>query len=170
MEFKIGTDSIQRAVKILGVVARANAVDHTGRVLIDAYNEKHFNLVFPVGLEKLIPISVQQAAETAIRSDFDYAMGAPVSLIPCTEGIKVTEVDAIKILSNAEAIPMGAGGLGGAEGAITMAIKGSEEQVKKAIYHAEKAKGSKLPQLRLFNCLDCPNQMCKFPVGDKPWV
>lgn len=36
MEFKISTDSIQRAVKVLGVVVRINAADATGRVLIDA--------------------------------------------------------------------------------------------------------------------------------------
>jgi DNA polymerase III sliding clamp (beta) subunit (PCNA family) len=36
MEFKISTDSIQRAMKVLGVVVRVNAADATGRVLIEA--------------------------------------------------------------------------------------------------------------------------------------
>jgi DNA polymerase III sliding clamp (beta) subunit (PCNA family) len=36
MEFKISTDSIQRAMKVLGVVVRVNAADATGRVLIKA--------------------------------------------------------------------------------------------------------------------------------------
>ena len=35
MDFIISTGSIQRAIKALGVVARANAVDATGRVLIE---------------------------------------------------------------------------------------------------------------------------------------
>lgn len=139
-------------------------------LVLDAYHRKGFNLVFPVGLEKLIPVSVRTASEEAMRTNYSYAMGIPVSLFPCSEGIKVTEVDAIKILSGALAIPIGAGGLGGAEGALTMVLKGNEEEVRKAIYHVEKAKGSKLPQLRLFNCHDCLNHMCKFPVGDKPWV
>lgn len=36
MEFNVSTDSIQRAVKVLGIVVRTNAVDATGRVLIEA--------------------------------------------------------------------------------------------------------------------------------------
>ena len=78
-------------------------------------------------------------------------------------------MDAIKILSGATAIPIAAGGLGGAEGAITLIIKGNEEQIKKAIDFAEQSKGAKLPQLRLCNCGDCPGAHCNFPVGDKHW-
>lgn len=36
MDFNVSTDSLQRAVKVLGVVVRTNAVDATGRVLIEA--------------------------------------------------------------------------------------------------------------------------------------
>lgn len=36
MEFTVGTDSLQRAIKVLGVVVRANAADATGRILIEA--------------------------------------------------------------------------------------------------------------------------------------
>jgi len=36
MNFNVSTDSIQRAIKVLGVVVRANAVDATGRILIEA--------------------------------------------------------------------------------------------------------------------------------------
>jgi DNA polymerase III sliding clamp (beta) subunit (PCNA family) len=36
MEFRISTNSLQRAIKVLGVVVRANALDATGRVLIEA--------------------------------------------------------------------------------------------------------------------------------------
>ena len=40
MDFNISTDSIQRAIKVLGVVVRANAVDATGRILIEAANNE----------------------------------------------------------------------------------------------------------------------------------
>jgi DNA polymerase III sliding clamp (beta) subunit (PCNA family) len=40
MEFNISTTSIQRAIKVLGVVVKANALDATGRVLIEARNGK----------------------------------------------------------------------------------------------------------------------------------
>jgi DNA polymerase III sliding clamp (beta) subunit (PCNA family) len=36
MEFKVSTSSLQRAIKVLGVVIRVNALDATGRVLIEA--------------------------------------------------------------------------------------------------------------------------------------
>jgi hypothetical protein len=66
-------------------------------------------------------------------------------------------------------VPIAAGGLGGAEGAITMVIKGNEEQVNKAIDYIEQSKGAKLPQLRLRNCEGCPAGHCRFPVGNKHW-
>jgi DNA polymerase III sliding clamp (beta) subunit (PCNA family) len=36
MDFTIGTDSLQRAIKVLSVVVRTNAADSTGRILIEA--------------------------------------------------------------------------------------------------------------------------------------
>lgn len=140
-----------------------------GRVM-SARKKKPFHLIFPVGLEKLIPLPVEQVAKEATRVGCDYAMGAAVSLLPCTDGRSITEVDAIKILSGAEAVPIGAGGLSGAEGAITLVIKGDEEKVRKAIDFVEQSKGAKIPQVRQFNCHDCPNKMCSFPQGNKHWV
>jgi len=97
-----------------------------GRVL-SAWRKKGFNLIFPVGLEKLIPLSVDHACKEAARSGCDYAMGIAVGLFPITEGQVLTEVDAIRILSGATAIPIAAGGLGGAEGAVVLVIKGTDE-------------------------------------------
>lgn len=82
----------------------------------------------------------------------------------------ITEVDATRILSGATAIPIAAGGLGGAEGAITLVIQGAEEAVKKAIEFVEQSKGVRLPQTRLSNCHQCPVPHCRFPVGDKHWA
>jgi len=99
-------------------------------------------------------------------------MGLSSGLLPCPKGDKVaivTEADAINILTGATAIPIAAGGLGGAEGAIIMTIKGNSEQVGRAIDFVEQCKGARLPQLRLCNCKDCPDR-CTFPVGDKNWV
>lgn len=39
MDFNVSTAAIQRAIKVLGVVVRVNAVDSTGRVLIEATEE-----------------------------------------------------------------------------------------------------------------------------------
>lgn len=142
--------------------------------IISTWRKTAFHLVFPVGLEKLIPIPISEAAYEAKRVKYSYAMGLATGLLPCPNGEKVnvvTEVQAIKILSGAVAVPIASGGLGGAEGAITMVLKGSEEQVTKAIEFVEQSKGARLPQLRLFNnCKECPSQHCQFPVGDKHWT
>jgi hypothetical protein len=144
-----------------------------GRI-ISAWRQKPFHLIFPVGIEKLIPVPISQAAQEAKQTRYDYAMGLATGLLPCPNGENVsiiTETQAIKILSEAIAIPIASGGLGGAEGAITLVLKGTEKQVKTAIEFVEQSKGAKLPQLRLCNnCQECPSQHCKFPVSNKPWV
>lgn len=144
----------------------------TWGVILAASRKKKFTMVYPVGLEKFVPTPVQQAAREAKQAKYEYAMGLPAGLFPCpSEGsITITEVRAIEILSGATAIPVAAGGLGGAEGAITLVIKGEKDQVNKAIGFVEQSKGAVLPQLRLTNCRDCPVPDCRFSVGDKPWV
>lgn len=139
-------------------------------LILSAWREKKFNLIYPVGLEKLIPTPINQATKEAKPARYDYAMGLPTGLFPCPDAKRVTELDAIEILSGATAVPIAAGGLGGAEGAITLIIKGSEEQVKKTIEFIEQSKGARLPQLRLSNCYDCSVPNCRFHVGDKHWA
>ncbi len=127
-------------------------------------------MVYPVGLEKLIPQSIRDVAKEARLTKCDYAMGMPVGLFPCPPGTMVNELRAIEILSGARAIPIAAGGLGGAEGAMTLVIKGQSHQVKRAIEFVEQSKGAKFPQLRLCNCEDCPVPHCRFPLKGKVWA
>lgn len=132
--------------------------------------KKSFNLIFPVGLEKLIPISVREAANEAKRRSYAYGMGVATELFPCPEGVVITEPKAIEILSGATAIPIAAGGLGGAEGAVVLVIKGSKGQVTEAIKYVELSKGAQLPQIRTWNCYDCSSELCRFPLMNKHWV
>ncbi|MGB2799538.1 MAG: hypothetical protein WBC82_06830, partial [Dehalococcoidia bacterium] len=139
-----------------------------GRVT-SAQRRKGFSLIFPVGLEKLIPGRIREVAKEAKKTKYDYSMGMNCGLLPC-KGITVTEPRAIEILSGATAIPIAAGGLGGAEGAITMVIKGDIEQVSKAIQYVEQCKGAKLPPVRTPDCESCTWDICDFPLTGKPWV
>jgi hypothetical protein len=159
-----------------------NALDTQGNVgvltgdrgglgmVLSAWRKKKFTLIYPVGLEKLIPIPVRQAAMEAKQAKYEYGMGLPAGLFPCPDGKTITEIDAVKILSGAIAVPIASGGLGGAEGATTHIIKGTDEQVRDAITFVEQSKGAKLPSLRLSNCSDCSVPHCRFPVGDKHWA
>jgi hypothetical protein len=141
-----------------------------GRVL-SAQRKNGFQIIWPVGLEKLIPIPIQQATQEAKKGSIEYSMGVTVGLFPCQGGQKIDEMDAIKILSGAEAVPISAGGLGGAEGAIALVIKGDEANVRKAIKYVEESKGAKSPHVRLANCGQCIANgiTCKNTAG-KPWV
>lgn len=132
--------------------------------------KKGFKIILPVGLEKLIPVTIMQAARAARRSDFEYGMGMPCGLMPVKVGTTVTELEAIKILSGAKAVPNAAGGLGGAEGAIVLAIEGDKDQVERAIEYVEQSKGAKLPKAHAVDCEHCTVPDCRFPVGKKHWA
>jgi len=140
-------------------------------VAIAGAKQKGYKMIFAVGLEKLIPIPIKEAAKDARRKEYSYAMGLPCALLP-VEGIVVTEVDAIRILTGATAVPISAGGIGGAEGAVVLVIKGEDAQVKKAIEYVEQSKGAKLPEARTRQCYDCPmlERGDCFGVKDKHWV
>jgi hypothetical protein len=129
-----------------------------------ARKKRKFTIVYPAGLEKLIPLPVTQAAKEAKLTRYTSGMGMPVGLFPCQKGVTVTEERAIEVLSGASAIPIAAGGLGGAEGAVTLILKGKADEVKKALDFVAQSKGAKLPDLRLCNCNDCPVPNCRFPM------
>jgi hypothetical protein len=132
--------------------------------------KKGFHVILPVGLEKLIPVSILEAAKATARNDqFDYGMGMTCGLFPVSGGTTVTEIKAIEILSGARAVPVASGGLSGAEGAVVLVIEGEKEQVNKAIEYVEQCKGAKIPQARALPCHLCTSKDCRFPVQEKPW-
>ncbi len=132
---------------VVGVLIGNKVEGGTIGLVMSMARRQKFNVVFPVGLEKLIPVPMEQAAKTAsMRNFLNYCMGMPCALLPC-QGLTVTELKAVEILSGgAKATPISAGGLAGAEGAITMVIEGTDEQVKKVIPYIEECKGAKFPR------------------------
>jgi hypothetical protein len=153
-----------------------NAIDPAGNVgvlfgmegslgyIYAAQKKRKFTVVYPAGLEKLIPLPIKEAAKEAKFKRFEAGMGMPVGLFPCPPGLTITEIGAIEMLSGAKAIPIAAGGLGGAEGAIALVIRGTKSEVQMAMEFVEQSKGATLPNLRLCNCLDCPVPNCTFRV------
>lgn len=98
------------------------------------------DIVIPVGLEKSIPVSVLVGSKEVSADEVECATGMPCGLIPMF-GTVVTEVQALRLLADVEAIPIAAGGIAGAEGSIVLLVKGTEAQVQKAIDVAKKIKG-----------------------------
>jgi hypothetical protein len=101
------------------------------------------NFIIPVGLEKLIPVSIREVVTQLNDREVNLGMGLTVNVMPAM-GKVVTEIEAFKILTGVEAINMGAGGVGGAEGARIFLLKGDEEVVKKAFNLVQSIRGEPL--------------------------
>lgn len=104
----------------------------------------HF--IIPVGLEKLIP-SVIEASLMGGQEEFSYAAGLPCALMPIVNGTVVTEIDALRIMADVEAVHFASGGVFGSEGAVVLAITGESSLVSEAVRLVESVKGE--PPLRL---------------------
>jgi hypothetical protein len=126
-----------------------------------ASRQKGFSMILPSGLEKLIPTPISKAAKAASREKMDMAMGIPVGLLPVS-GTVVTEIEAIHLLSGAEATVIAAGGMGGAEGSISLVIQGPDEKVSQAFQMMKEVKGATLPEIRPTDCSICFFPTCHF--------
>jgi len=139
------------------IIKGANALDfqrNAGVITLDpsggtmgaiwnAINNRGVKLVVPVGLEKMIPGLIPDVKKKLEEGKVKIwkQMGVPPNKVYLLPGEVVTEIEAFRILSNVEATPMAAGGIGGAEGSITLLIEGNEESVKKAWEIASQVKG-----------------------------
>jgi len=87
---------------------------------------RRVRLIMPVGLEKRVMEDVDELAAWANDPD---ATGPRLFVAP---GEIFTELDAIQVLTGAEAVLLAAGGLYGAEGADWLGVRGTPEQEEAA--------------------------------------
>jgi len=99
---------------------------------------RRITFIVPVGLEKCVaePIEDVQAFMGGGRE----SRGGVPSLWPVDAQI-ITEIEALKILTGADAMQSAAGGLAGAEGAVRLVARGTEEQIARAAKLAEAIHG-----------------------------
>ncbi len=91
-------------------------------------------LVAPVGLEKNVPIDLADAAAVVRESGASPALWViPAELF--------TEIEAIEALSGAGALPVAAGGIAGAEGAMRLLITGEDDEVDRALQAVRAVQG-----------------------------
>ena len=120
---------------------------------------KKFKIIIPVGIEKRIGIPLSKAIETA--RDVQIAQGIPCGLWHL-RGALVTEIEAFRALFDVEATPVSAGGLCGAEGAVTWVLQGDEKNVQNAFDFCNQIRGHQLPfTLPVYECAECPNPICQ---------
>ena len=151
-------------------VLLGSMVDGTIGKIYLARKENGFSIVVPVGLEKLIPGTIKEAA-AFIGVPKDYSMGVKCRMFPLTPDETITEVEALEIISGgAKAHVFSCGGLHGAEGAVSIALSGTEEQVKRAIDVCESIKGNaELPEVVSPQCIDCKMPTCFQGGTEKHW-
>ncbi len=94
--------------------------------ILQAAAGKRVRLILPVGLEKRISGDLM-----ALAARMNAPGGSGFRLLP-VPGEVFTEIEAIRLLTGAEAEMLAAGGVGGAEGAVWLALQGSPEQLAKA--------------------------------------
>ena len=82
-------------------------------------------LLTPVGLEKNVPGDLKEAYRRLAAAG---GSGSGPTLWP-VDGEIFTELEALRVLCAVEALPIGAGGICGAEGSVRLAVWGSKEQL-----------------------------------------
>ena len=122
------------------VLKGANAFDARGQAAVQIGDSKggtihvtlaavfgrRVRLIVPVGLEKRVPEDVNVLAQ---KCNTPGAKGPRLMPIP---GEIFTELDAIRLITGAEASLIAAGGVYGAEGAAWLGVAGTEEQIQAA--------------------------------------
>jgi hypothetical protein len=157
------------------LIKGANAVDPDGNVgvissgfdggtigaLYGTAFSQGMKFIFAVGLEKLVASVKEAAAWIGGAKTLDYTIGADFGIFCIPNGTVVTEIEALKILTDVEAKHVASGGVGESAGAVVLVIKGEEANVRKAISIVESIKGE--PALKGFKgtCETCP-YACKF--------
>ena len=136
----------------------ANAIDHQHNAAVvtaspdggslnpalwRAVKGRGLNVIVPVGLEKSIPESLPELIRKLGEGRVETwkQMGKPIHRIFLLPGKVITEIEAFRILANANATPIASGGIGGAEGSVTILIEGTRKEVEKAWDIANQVKG-----------------------------
>lgn len=125
---------------IAGVML-ANPMGGTTGNITGPVMAKGINLVIPVGLEKSIPYSIIEISKRIGIQRCIKATGLPVGMAPLA-GIVVTEVEALTLLGAEDVFPIGAGGVEGGEGSITLCVIGERaEEIFEIVQMVKEKKG-----------------------------
>jgi hypothetical protein len=141
--------SLQEAVTELQpgdvVIKGANALDYTNKTagvcigsptggtsgtIMPYVVARKAHLIIPIGLEKQCVIPVMDI-QLMMREPMESLTDIPSMFL--LTGTIVTEIEALNILTGVSAFQVGAGGIGGAEGAVRLIVRGTRQQVQEAL-------------------------------------
>lgn len=132
-----GANALDYANKTAGVMIGAGDGGTTGKFMPYLVAKKA-HLIIPVGLEKLVAGNVLEVSNK-MRQPMKSLNSIPSMFL--LSGEIVTEIEALKILAQVNACQVGAGGIGGAEGAVRLLVRGPVENVNRALSIVEKIQG-----------------------------
>lgn len=163
---KVSEENADEVVKRMGIndvfIKGANAIDldkNVGVIVGDRNGgtvgkyigdilSRGVKWISPVSIGKLIP-NVIDASYFAKIDEIKYSMGLPISIFPIVNVIPFTEIEALNILFDVDAILISKGGLWEDEGSIVLGIEGEEESIKKSLELIESIKNEEVPKLSI---------------------
>ena len=159
------------------VIKGANAVDMQGYVgvitagfdggtiprIIGTVTSKGLLMITPVGLEKLVPSVRESALALGGASHIDCSLGADCGMYCLGTTRIVTEIEAIRLLFGCEARLVCCGGIGGNEGAVTLAVDGEDENINAMVEYLEaNVKGEPPVKGNKGICETCRYRFCRY--------
>jgi hypothetical protein len=97
-------------------------------------------LIIPAGLEKLVPGPLDNLQCVMGTEAIDVAMGWKCGII-VVHGQVITEMEAMRLLFDVDAVPIAAGGIDGAEGCKVFLVEGPKDNIELAMEVLGKVKG-----------------------------
>lgn len=118
----------------------------TSGKILKGQKERGFKIIVPTGLEKMIQGNIAQLDEKYKAMKPEAGIGLKCGLFRIYGDI-VTEKTALKVLFGLDAESIQAGGIQGAEGAVTLFFDADEKQVEEVTSLYKEIQGSVLPKL-----------------------
>jgi hypothetical protein len=124
-----GANLVDQERGLAGVLIGAANAGTTGTILPYVIARKA-HLIIPVGLEKQCTGNIEETA-AKLREPVESVTRLPSMFL--LSGTVVTEIEAIQTLTGVSAFQAAAGGIGGAEGGVWLAFRGTTPQVQQAL-------------------------------------
>ena len=119
--------------------------------------QRKFDLLLLATLNKLIPVSIEEASRATGCDKLDGAMGIPTSLFKIP-GTLITETEAFKFWG-VTVTPIAAGGLREAEGAFVYVLDGPDPEVRACLEVVGECKGARV-EASFPDCETCRYGRC----------
>ncbi len=98
---------------------------------------RRIELIIPIGLEKLVCSDINQLSRLSRQTDTYKGMPTLMSVT----GTIVTEIEALHILCNINAVLYSAGGIAGAEGSVRLLLEGDREGLESVLKLVDSVQG-----------------------------